>query len=157
GQDRERPLWLGSVKSNIGHTQAAAGVAGVIKTVLALRHGLLPPTLHAAEPTPHVDWSAGNVRLLTEPVPWTANGRPRRAGVSSLGISGTNAHLIAEEAPAARPAVERPEPAVPGVIPLVLSTRGVAALRAHAARVAGALGERGIAFALATGRAALPD
>ncbi|MFE2553017.1 SDR family NAD(P)-dependent oxidoreductase [Streptomyces sp. NPDC059355] len=137
GQDRaeDEPLWLGSLKSNIGHAQAAAGVGGVIKMVEALRHGLMPKTLHIDEPTPHVDWEAGNVKLLQEPVAWPARaGRPRRAGISSFGLSGTNAHVILEEAPAdaAAPAGEHRE--LP-LVPVVLSARSPQSLAEQAQRL----------------------
>ncbi|MGQ0836938.1 type I polyketide synthase [Actinokineospora sp.] len=132
GQDRERPLWLGGVKSNIGHTQAAAGVAGIIKMVLALRHGVLPKTLHADVPSSHVDWSAGAVRLLTDAVEWPRADRPRRAGVSSFGVSGTNAHAVLEEAP--RRAEAAPGSA-PAVVPWVVSARTAAAVRDQAANL----------------------
>ena len=161
GQDRAdgQPLWLGSVKSNIGHTQTAAGVAGIIKVVLALQHHQLPRTLHAEEPSPHVDWSAGDVRLLTEPVDWLTNGRPRRAGVSAFGISGTNVHAILEEAPpppdpdtaddaepdpdsgavdgAAREMAAAAVPVLTGAVPAwLVSGRGAAGLAAQAGRLA---------------------
>ncbi|MEV5829022.1 beta-ketoacyl synthase N-terminal-like domain-containing protein [Spirillospora sp. NPDC052242] len=138
GQNRDRPLWLGSIKSNIGHTQAAAGIAGVIKTVMALEHGLLPRTLHIDEPTPHVDWDAGAVSLLTRPAPWTPDGRPRRAAVSSFGISGTNAHAVIEEAPSAE---ERGGAATApgGTVPWVISARTQEALRGQAEKLRGFL------------------
>ncbi|MEU8782736.1 type I polyketide synthase [Streptomyces sp. NPDC048637] len=172
GQERpaERPLWLGSIKSNIGHTQAAAGVAGVIKMVQAMQHGVLPRTLHAARPSPHIDWSAGNVRLLSEPQEWTPGDGPRRAGVSAFGISGTNAHVILEEPepaaiePGAAPP-DRPEvaDAPAAVVPWLLSARGVTALRAQAQRLAEHLARHpelapaDVALSLATSRAAFED
>ncbi|MEV6673845.1 type I polyketide synthase [Streptomyces sp. NPDC051162] len=141
GKERadDRPLWLGSVKSNIGHTQAAAGVAGVIKMVMAMRHGELPASLHIDRPTPHVEWEGGGVRLLSDPVPWPRADRPRRAGISSFGISGTNAHLILEQAPdEADDPVCADAPSDGAVVPWVLSARTRDALRAQAGRLSGA-------------------
>ncbi|MGN9758848.1 type I polyketide synthase [Streptomyces sp. SD31] len=139
GRDRETPLYLGAVKSNLGHTQAAAGVAGVIKTVLALRHGVLPRTLHVTEPSSHVDWSAGAVSLLTDNTSWPQADRPRRAGVSSFGLSGTNAHIILEQGPA--------EPAAPAAgprtepVPWLVSAKSEAALRAQVEQVRALTGD----------------
>ncbi len=168
GQDREAPLRLGSVKSNIGHTQAAAGVAGVIKTVMSMREGVLPKTLHVDAPSSKVDWEAGEIELLAEAVEWRPNGRPRRAGISSFGISGTNAHLILEEAPVAG---RDPGPGasdkdqgkervtLSGPLPLVLSAKSPEALREAASRLAAHIEERpeleltDLSFSLATTRA----
>ncbi len=143
GQARlDGPLRLGALKSNLGHSQAAAGVAGVIKMVQALRHGLLPATLHVDEPSPHVDWSAGEVELLREPVGWQRReGHTRRAGVSSFGVSGTNAHVIVEESPAVEAPVVTPPVAGSGVLPFVLCASTPGALRGQAQRLSGAGGE----------------
>ncbi|WIX91748.1 type I polyketide synthase [Amycolatopsis sp. DG1A-15b] len=157
GQDRTEPLWLGSIKSNIGHTQAAAGIAGILKMILALHHGILPRTLHAEEPSPHVDWAAGAVSLLDSARPWPEAGRPRRAAVSSFGISGTNAHLILEQPPAEPARAPRDEP--PSVLPWLLSARSRDALRAQAARLLSAVDggrpdPRDVGFSLHTTRTA---
>ncbi|MEU1910558.1 SDR family NAD(P)-dependent oxidoreductase, partial [Streptomyces hygroscopicus] len=174
GQNRpaDQPLWLGSLKSNIGHAQAAAGIASVIKTVMALRHGRLPKTLHAQRPTSKVDWTSGAVSLLTEARPWPETGRPRRAGISSFGVSGTNAHLVleqatAEDAPRPEPATAPEESAEPGpvatggVVPWVLSGHTEAALRAQAGRLlshvrdTAADSPRDVGWSLATTRTGL--
>jgi acyl transferase domain-containing protein len=158
GRSGAAPVWLGSLKSNLGHTQAAAGVAGVIKVIEAMRHGVMPPTLHVDAPSPYVDWSSGGVELLTRARPWPAADRPRRAAVSSFGISGTNAHVVLE-APPAQPS--RPEPGPEGsAFPVVLSARSEEALREHARRLAARLRAdpepvADVAYTLATGRARL--
>ncbi|MEU3148714.1 beta-ketoacyl synthase N-terminal-like domain-containing protein, partial [Streptomyces sp. NPDC006999] len=159
GQDRpeDRPLLLGSVKSNIGHSQAAAGVAGVIKTVLAIRHGVLPRTLHVDAPSTHVDWTAGNVRLLTERTPWPETGRPRRAAVSSFGISGTNAHLVVEQAPEPEePEQPAPPTAHPTVVPWPVAGKTKDALEAQLAGVSALTDATAldVGFSLAVGRTA---
>jgi acyl transferase domain-containing protein/thioesterase domain-containing protein/acyl carrier protein len=170
GQDREQPLKLGSIKSNIGHTQAAAGVAGVIKMTLAMREGVLPKTLHVDAPSSKVEWEAGKIELLTEQARWEANGRPRLAGISSFGISGTNAHVILEEPPAPKPATERPDAgdegkmsmgsALAGQVLLPLSAKAERALPAAAERLGIHLNENpdvapeDVAYSLATTRSA---
>ncbi|MFF3801723.1 SDR family NAD(P)-dependent oxidoreductase [Streptomyces sp. NPDC002032] len=170
GQDRPegRPLLLGSVKSNIGHTAAAAGVAGVIKTVLALRHGIVPPTLNVDEPTPHVDWKTGDVRLVTEVTDWPSTGQPRRAGISAFGVSGTNAHVILEQfeeeaveaGSAATPSESPASPAIPtplvghgATVPWVVSGHTPGALRAQASRLREFAAADPAADILGTGRA----
>jgi acyl transferase domain-containing protein/acyl carrier protein len=168
GQERERPLKLGTIKSNLGHTQAAAGVAGVIKTVMAMREGVLPKTLHVGAPSSKVDWEAGAVELLRESEVWEANGHRRRAAVSSFGISGTNAHLILEEAPASPvtsggtdPGASSKDPAVPGPLALTLSAKSEPGLRQSGERLAAHLKANpnldptDVAFSLATTRASL--
>ncbi|MYQ65096.1 MULTISPECIES: type I polyketide synthase, partial [unclassified Streptomyces] len=164
GQDRgdSQPLLLGSLKSNTGHTQAASGVAGVIKMVQAMRHGILPKSLHIDAPTPHADWADGGVELLTDHTVWPETGRPRRAAVSSFGVSGTNAHLVLEQAPAEDRAEEKAEPADADGrwLPWVISGKTRTAVREQAARLADAVrssdaGALDVAHALAATRVAM--
>ncbi|WP_431887104.1 type I polyketide synthase [Micromonospora wenchangensis] len=159
GHDREQPLWLGSLKSNLGHTQAAAGVGGVIKMVEAMRHGVLPRTLHVEEPTPHVDWSRGTVALLTSSVDWPKKDRVRRAAVSSFGVSGTNAHLILEQGdPEAAGTTSGEAGAVAVEVPIPVCGAGRAAIRAQARRLLETVAENSslrpsdVGFSMATTR-----
>ncbi|MEU8901778.1 type I polyketide synthase [Nocardia sp. NPDC048505] len=155
GRDRpaEQPVWLGSIKSNMGHTQAAAGVAGIMKMVLAMRHGTLPPTLHIGRPSPYVDWSSGNAALLTEARPWPELNRPRRAAVSSFGLSGTNAHVILEHATeTVAPQLESSPPEA-GRMPWVLTGRTARALSDQAGRLLDYIGANPRASALDIGAA----
>jgi len=158
GRDPERPLWIGSIKSNLAHTQGAAGAAGVIKMVMAMRHGVLPSTLHVDAPTSHVNWSGGGVAVTAERMSWPETGRPRRAGVSSFGISGTNAHVILEQAPAVATLAERP--AAETTLPWLVSGRTERGLRAQARNLLAHLADTpqapaDTAFSLATTRASL--
>ncbi|UJW29738.1 type I polyketide synthase [Saccharothrix sp. AJ9571] len=160
GQDRprNRPLRIGSIKSNIGHSQTAAGVAGVIKMVMAMRHGVLPKSLYSDEPNSDVDWSAGAAELLTEAMPWPENGERRRAGVSSFGIGGTNAHVILEQAPEIETEASGGTGASVPVTPWPLSAKNVPALRAQAERLVSHVGEwspADVGFSLATTRAGM--
>ncbi|HXS46661.1 MAG TPA: SDR family NAD(P)-dependent oxidoreductase, partial [Solirubrobacterales bacterium] len=160
GQERETPLKLGSIKSNIGHAQAAAGVAGVIKMAMAMRAGVLPKTLHVDAPSSKVEWGAGEVELLTEAQQWETNGRPRRAGISSFGFSGTNAHAILEEGPALDEAPTDQAQPIPGPLLLPLSAKGEEALRDQASRLGTHLTDnpeldlQDVAYSLATTRSA---
>ncbi|WP_423202200.1 SDR family NAD(P)-dependent oxidoreductase [Herbihabitans rhizosphaerae] len=164
GRDRPagQPVALGSLKSNIGHTQAAAGVAGMIKAIQAIRHGVLPKTLHVDEPTPEVDWSAGEVELLVDERPWPERDRPRRAAVSAFGVSGTNAHVILEQAALDEEADRSPEVHLDPV-PLALSAKTAATLRAQAVQLRGHLDAydeldlADVGFALSTTRANLDE
>ncbi|MEY9893879.1 acyl transferase domain-containing protein/acyl carrier protein [Catenulispora sp. MAP5-51] len=161
GRPDGRPLWLGTLKSNIGHTQAAAGIAGIMKMTVSMQHGVLPRTLHVTRPTTKIDWTDGHVRLLTEAQPWPVGDRPRWAGVSAFGVSGTNAHVILEEPPAPQPQPQPtpvPAPFEPSAVPWLLSAKTAEGLREQAARLASHISARpestpaDVAWSLATTR-----